>query len=114
MTDDYARRKVQIIKEFLETEFQSPYLVEAVVPRRDPLADTKFKVILNQVVERTLIVCPAVIMDSYPTPDTLTQALLSHNIIDKVKASTDSRICHEDLGTEDQNYMKPIRSVRGL
>ena len=48
MTDDYARRKVQIIKEFLETEFQSPYLVEAVVPRRDPLADTKFKVILNQ------------------------------------------------------------------
>ncbi|MEZ4284158.1 MAG: hypothetical protein R3B08_05555 [Nitrospira sp.] len=36
MTDDYARRKVQVIKEFLETEFQPPYAVEAVVPRRDP------------------------------------------------------------------------------
>ncbi len=114
MTDDYARRKVQVIKEFLESEFASPYIVEAVVPRRDPLADTKFKVILNQIVERTLVVCPAVIMDSYPTPDTLKEALRARSIIDKVKASTDSRICHEDLGTEDQNYMKPIRSVRGL
>ena len=114
MTDDYARRKVQVIKEFLESEFHPPYIVEAVVPRRDPLADTKFKVILNQIVERTLVVCPAVIMDSYPTPDTLKEALRSRAIIDKVKASTDSRICHEDLGTEDQNYMKPTRSVRGL
>lgn len=114
MTDDYARRKVQVIKEFLETEFQPPYAVEAVVPRRDPLADTKFKVMLNQTVERTLVVCPAVIMDSYPTPDTLRESLRSRGIIEKVKASVDSRICHEDLGTEDQNYMKPTRSVRGL
>jgi len=40
--------------------------------------------------------------------------LVSRRIIDKVTASTDSRICHDDLGTDDQNYQKPIRSVRGL
>ncbi|HMU28789.1 MAG: hypothetical protein KF854_15260 [Nitrospira sp.] len=114
MTDDYARRKVQVIKEFLESQFPTPYVVEAIVPRRDPLADTKYKVILNNVVERTLLVCPAVVMDSFPTPDHLKESLVARNIIDKVKASTDSRICHDDLGTDDQNYQKPIRSVRGL
>ena len=114
MTDDYARRKVQVIKEFLESQFPAPYAVEAILPRRDPLADTKYKVILNNVVERTLLVCPAVVMDSFPTPDLLKELLVSRRIIDKVNASTDSRICHDDLGTDDQNYQKPIRSVRGL
>ena len=114
MTDDYARRKVQVIKEFLEAEFKAPYVVETVLPRRDPLADTRYKIMLNNIVERTLLVCPAVVMDSFPTPDLLKQVLVSRNIIDKVKASTDSRICHDDLGTDDQNYQKPIRSVRGL
>ncbi len=114
MTDDYARRKVQVIKEFLETEFTAPYVVETVLPRRDPLADTRYKIMLNNVVERTLLVCPAVVMDSLPTPDLLKQLLVSQKIIDKVKASTDSRICHDDLGTDEQNYQKPIRSVRGL
>ncbi len=114
VTDDYARRKVQVIKEFLEAEFTAPYVVETVLPRRDPLADTRYKIMLNNLVERTLLVCPAVVMDSFPTPDLLKQLLVSQKIIDKVKASTDSRICHDDLGTDDQNYQKPIRSVRGL
>ena len=57
---------------------------------------------------------PAVVMDSFPTPDLLKELLVSCKVIDKVKASTDSRICHDDLGTDDQNYQKPIRSVRGL
>ncbi len=114
MTDNYARRKVQVIKEFLEAEYKAPYVVETVLPRRDPLADTRYKIMLNNIVERTLLVCPAVVMDSFPTPDLLKQVLVSRNIIDKVKASTDSRICHDDLGTDDQNYQKPIRSVRGL
>ena len=91
MTDDYARRKVQIIKEFLEAHFPAPYVVETVLPRRDPLADTRYKVILNNVVERTLLVCPAVVMDSFPTPDLLKEVLVSRKIIDKVNASTDSR-----------------------
>ena len=114
MTDDYARRKVQVIKEFLEAQFPAPHVVEAILPRRDPLADTKYKVILNNLVEHTLLVCPAVVMDSFPTPDLLKELLVSCKVIDKVKASTDSRICHDDLGTDDQNYQKPIRSVRGL
>lgn len=114
VTDDYARRKVQVIKEFLETQFPAPYTVETVLPRRDPLADTKYKIILNNVVERILLVCPALVMDSFPTPDLLKELLVSRRVIDKVNASTDSRICHDDLGTDDQNYQKPIRSVRGL
>ena len=54
MTDDYAQRKVQVIRDFLAAGYPAPYTVEAVVPRRDPLADTKFKIILNNQVERTL------------------------------------------------------------
>jgi hypothetical protein len=114
VTDDYARRKVQVIKEFLEVEFAAPYSVETVLPRRDPLADTKFKILLNNAVERTLLVCPAVLLDNHPTPDLLRQLLLSQKIMDKVKASADSRICHDDLGTGEQQYQRPRQSVRGL
>ncbi|MGB3397425.1 MAG: hypothetical protein WBB60_13350, partial [Nitrospira sp.] len=68
MTDDYARRKVQVIREFLAAAYPAPYTVEPVISRRDPLADTKFKIILNNQVERTLAVCAAVVLDSLPTP----------------------------------------------
>lgn len=114
MTDDYARRKVQIIREFLEAEYKPPYSVEPVLPRRDPLADTKFKIILNNQVERILMVCPAVVLDSLPTPDQLKQLLVSQGIIEKVKSSAESRICHDDLGTDEQQSAKPMRSVRGV
>ena len=66
MSDNYSQRKTQVIREFLDAEFQAPYIVETVLPLRDPLADTKFKIILNNQVERTLSVCPAVVLDSLP------------------------------------------------
>jgi hypothetical protein len=113
MTDAYAQRKVHVIKEFLQTEYAIPYTVEPVLPRRDPLADTKFKIILNNAVERTLSVCPAVVYDSLPTPDQLKALLVSQGIMAKVKASTETRICHEDLGTDDASHSKPLRTVRG-
>ncbi|SLM42864.1 conserved hypothetical protein [Nitrospira sp. ND1] len=113
MTDDYAQRKVQVIREFLAARYPAPYTVEAVVPRRDPLADTKFKIILNNQVERTLAVCAAVVLDSLPTPDQLKQLLVSQGILEQVKASTDSRICHEALGTDEESHVRPMRSVRG-
>jgi hypothetical protein len=31
MTDDYAQRKVQVIREFLAAGYPAPYIVEAVV-----------------------------------------------------------------------------------
>lgn len=113
MTDDYSQRKTQVIREFLVAEYKTPYTVETVLPRRDPLADTKFKIILNNHVERTLSVCPAIVLDSHPTPDQLKQLLVSQGIMEKVKSSVESRICHEDLGTDEQQYSKPMRSVRG-
>ena len=113
MSDNYSQRKTQVIREFLDAEYQTPYIVQTVLPIRDPLADTKFKIILNQQVERTLSVCPAVILDSLPTPDQLKQLLVSKGIIDKVKASVASRICHEDLGTDEPSHARPLRSVRG-
>lgn len=114
MTDDYARRKIQVIREFLEGEFKTPYTVETVLPRRDPLADTKFKIILNNQVERALLVCPAVVLDSHPTPDQLKQLLVSQGIMNKIKSSVDCRICHEDLGTDEPPTSRPMRSVRGV
>ena len=113
MTDDYAQRKVQVIREFLAAGYPAPYTVEAVVPRRDPLADTKFKIILNNQVERTLAVCAAVVLDSLPTPDQLKQLLVSQGILEQVKASTDSRICNEALGTDEESHVRPMRSVQG-
>ena len=113
MTDDYAQRKVQVIRDFLAAGYPAPYTVEAVVPRRDPLADTKFKIILNNQVERTLAVCAAVVLDSLPTPDQLKQLLVSQGILEQVKASTDSRICHEALGTDEESHVRPMMSVRG-
>lgn len=113
MTDDYARRKIRVIQEFLAAEYKPPYTVEAVLQRRDPLADTKFKILLNSSVERILSVCAAVVLDSHPTPDQLKDLLASQGVIDKVKSSVASRICHEDLGTDDQSHAKPIRAVRG-
>lgn|SRR5574337_242774 len=114
MTDDYARRKIQVIREFLAAEYKSPYTVEAVIQRRDPLADTKFKIILNNNVERILSVCAALVLDSHPTPDQLKTLLLSRGIMEKVRSSVELRICHEDLGTDEQSYSKPIRAVRGI
>lgn len=113
MTDAYSQRKIQVIREFLDAEYKTPYTIEAVLPRRDPLADTKFKIILNNQVERTLLVCPAIVLDSHPTPDQLKELLVSQGIMGKIKSSVESRICHEDLGTDDQQYAKPIRAVRG-
>ena len=113
MTDDYSQRKIQVIREFLEAEYQTPYIVEPVLPLRDPLADTKFKIILNNKVERILSVCPALVLDSLPTPDQLKTLLVSQRIMEKIKSSVESRICHEDLGTDEQQYSKPMRSVRG-
>jgi len=114
MTDDYSRRKIQVIREFLEAEFKSPFTVESVLARRDPLADTKFKIILNNKVEHILSVCPAVVLDSHPTPDQLKALLLSQGIIEKIKSSVESRICHEDLGTDETQHARPMRSVRGV
>lgn len=113
MADDYAERKIHVIREFLAGEFTAPYIVEAAPNRRDPLADTKFKIILNNQVERTLAVCAAVMLDSLPTPDQLKHLLVSQGILEQVKSSTDSRICHEALGTEESSTARPIRSVRG-
>jgi hypothetical protein len=114
MTDDYSRRKIQVIREFLEAEYLPPYTVESVLTRRDPLADTKFKIILENKVDRTLSVCPAVVLDSHPTPDQLKALLVSQGIIDKIKSSAESRICHEDLGTDETQHSRPMRSVRGV
>ncbi len=114
MTDDYSQRKVQVIREFLEAEYKTPYTVEPVLPRRDPLADTKFKIILNNQIERTLSVCPAIVLDSHPTPDQLKKLLVSQGIMEKIKSSAESRICHADLGTDEPQYSKPIRAVRGI
>ena len=114
MTDDYSRRKLQVIQQFLDAEFMPPYSIETVLPRRDPLADTKFKILLDHKVERTLSVCPAVVLDSHPTPDQLKALLVSQGIIGKIKSSVDSRICHEDLGTDEPQHSKPMRSVRGV
>ena len=114
MTDDYSRRKIQVIREFLEAEFTPPYIVASVLAQRDPLADTKFKVTLDNKVERTLTVCPAVVLDSHPTPDQLKTLLLSQGIIEKIKSSVESRICHEDLGTDEPQHSRPMRSVRGV
>lgn len=59
--------------------------------RGDPLADTKFKVILNQTVERTLVVAPSRDYGrSYP-PGYLRGRSGRRSIIDKVKATADSR-----------------------
>ncbi len=113
MTDNYAQRKVQVIRDFLAAAYPAPYTVEAVISSRDPLADTKFKIMLNNQVERTLAVCVAVVLDSLPTPDQLKQLLLSKNILEQVKSSTDSRICHEALGTDEESHLRPMRSVRG-
>ena len=79
----------------------------------DFLLDTKFKIILNNQVERTLAVCAAVVLDSLPTPDQLKQLLVSQSILEQVKTSTDSRICHEALGTDEESHVRPMRSVRG-
>ena len=80
MTDDYAQRKVQVIREFLAAGYPAPYTVEAVVPRRDPLADTKFKIILNNQVERTLAVCAAVVpQPSHPGPTETAPGLAGHS-----------------------------------
>ena len=92
MTDDYAQRKVQVIRDFLAAGYPAPYTVEAVVPRRDPLADTKFKIILNNQVERTLAVCAAVVLDSLPTPDQLKQLLVSQGILEIGRASCRERV----------------------
>jgi hypothetical protein len=114
MIDAYSQRKIQIIREFLDAEYKTPYTVEPVLPIRDPLADTKFKIILNNQVERTLLVCPAVVLDSHPTPDQLKELLVSQGIMEKLKSSVESRICHEDLGTDDHHETKPTRAVRGI
>ena len=114
MTDDYARRKVQVIREFLQSQYPAPYTVEPVLNPRDPLADTKFKISLDQKVERILAVCPAVVLDSLPTPDQLKALLQSQGIIQKITSSPESRICHEDLGTDEARPARPIRSVRGV
>lgn len=113
MSDNYSQRKTQVIREFLDAEFQAPYIVETVLPLRDPLADTKFKIILNNQVERTLSVCPAVVLDSLPTPDQLKQLLVSKKIMDRIKSAAASRICQEDLGIDEQSSVRPMRSVRG-
>ena len=114
MSDNYSQRKTQVIREFLDAEYQTPYIVETVLPPlRDPLADTKFKIILNNQVERTLSVCPAVVLDSLPTPDQLKTLLVSQRIMDKIKSSVASRICHDDLGTDEPSHSRPMRSVRG-
>jgi hypothetical protein len=114
MTDEYSRRKVQVIQEFLEAEFKPPYTVASTLAQRDPLADTKFRIALNNQIERTLAVCPAIVLDSIPTPDQLKTLLVSRGIMAKVKSSVDTRICHEDLGTDETQYGKPLRSVRGV
>ena len=57
--------------------------------------------------------CAAVVLDSLPTPDQLKQLLVSQGILEQVKASTDSRICHEALGTDEESHVRPMRSVRG-
>lgn len=114
MTDDYSRRKIQVIREFLEGEYKPPYNVESVLAQRDPLADTKFKIVLNSKVDRTLTVCPAVVLDSHPTPDQLRTLLQSKGIMDKIKSSAELRICHEDLGTDEAQHSRPMRSVRGV
>lgn len=114
MTDDYSRRKIQVIREFLEASFKPPYTVTSAVAQRDPLADTKFKIVLDGTVERTLAVCPAVILDSHPTPDQLKALLVSQGIMGKIQSSMDCRICHEDLGTDETQHAKPLRSVRGV
>ena len=114
MADDYSQRKVQVIREFLAAEYKTPYTVDVVLPTRDPLADTKFKIILDGHVERTLSVCPAVVLDTHPTPDRLKQLLLSQGIIEKIKSSVALRICHDDLGTDEPPRSQPMRSVRGV
>lgn len=114
MTDDYSRRKIQVIREFLEAEYLPPYIVESGLNSRDPLADTKFKIMLENKVERTLAVCPAVVLDSHPTPDQLKALLVSQGIIEKIKSSPESRICHDDLGTDETQHSSPLRSVRGV
>ena len=114
MADDYARRKMQVIREFLEAEFKPPYTVATALTQRDPLADTKYKIVLDNAVERTLAVCPAVVLDSHPTPDQLRALLVSQGIMAKIKSSVDTRICHEDLGTDETQHAKPLRSVRGV
>lgn len=114
MPDNYSQRKIQVIRDFLDAEFKTPYTVKTVLPLRDPLADTKFKIILDQTVERTLSVCVALVMDTHPTPDQLKTLLVSQRIMEKIKASVDARICHGDLGTEEPQSSKPMRSVRGL
>ena len=101
MTDDYSQRKIQVIRDFLDAEFKTPYTVKTVLPIRDPLADTKFKIILNNKVERTLSVCAALVLDNHPTPDQLKKLLVSQGIMEKIKSSVESRICHEDLGTDE-------------
>jgi hypothetical protein len=114
MTDDYSRRKIQVIREFLEAEFKPPYTVTSVLAQRDPLADTKFKIVLDNTVACTLTVCPAIVLDSHPTPDQLKALLVSQGIMAKIKSSVDTRICHEDLGTDETQHAKPLRSVRGV
>lgn len=114
MADAYSQRKVQVIKEFLDAEYKAPYTVETVLPRRDPLADNKFKIILNNQVERTLSVCAALVLDSHPTPDQLKQLLVSQGIMEKIKSSVELRICHVDLGTDETQYSQPLRTVRGV
>ncbi|MCC2641776.1 MAG: hypothetical protein K0S45_2189 [Nitrospira sp.] len=114
MADAYSERKIQVIKEFLDAEYKAPYTVETAIPRRDPLADHKFKVILNNQVERTLVVCAALVLDSHPTPDQLKQLLLSQGIMEKLKSATELRICHVDLGTDETQHSQPLRSIRGV
>ncbi len=113
MSDNYSQRKTQVIREFLDAEFQPPYIIETILPLRDPLADTKFKIILNNQVERSFSVCPAVVLDSLPTPDQLKQLLVSKGIMERIKSSTAVRICQDDLGVAETSQVRPMRSVRG-
>ena len=112
MSDNYSQRKTQVIEYFL-CRVSSALHRRTVLPLRDPLADTKFKIILNNQVERTLSVCPAVVLDSLPTPDQLKQLLVSKKIMDRIKSAAASRICQEDLGIDEQSSVRPMRSVRG-
>ncbi len=114
MSDNYSERKTQVIREFLAAEFQPPYIIETVLPLRDPLADTKFKIMLNNQVERSFSVCPAVVLDSLPTPDQLKQLLVSKRIMDKIKSSVALRICQDDLEVDEPSHVRPMRSVRGI
>ena len=75
MTDDYSRRKIQVIREFLEAEFTPPYIVASVLAQRDPLADTKFKITLDNKVERTLTVRAVYLTVRAPQSEEDTQVL---------------------------------------